>query len=285
MTNTGKPYEALTEQVFQRLLAQERFCANVRRDVRMQGKSGTTHQIDVCFDFVAGMTPFLAIVQCKDWAAAVKQEQVFSFLSVLEDIAGQPRGIMVARSGFQDGACKFAHQHGIVLYELRDPKDEDWTGLFRSFQIELVLQNPHYRNVTPCFDREWMEQECRRLGITSKTVQLKIVQDPEAVALASGGCCDLRVPLSRHLPSRADEWTPIRHDFPEGLMFRVAEGPFSLVRVSAVTAEAKVTFSRSMISISLDHLVAHTFKDVLKGTIRFLDAEGGAIEDDQEDRP
>ena len=129
MKNTGKPYEQLTEQVFTRLLAHGgHVCANVRRDIILQGKS-TKHQIDVYFDFMAGPALYQTLVQCKDWGAPVKQEQVLAFHDVLNDIPGQPRGIMVARSGFQEGAHNVARHHGIELYELREPRDEDWTGL------------------------------------------------------------------------------------------------------------------------------------------------------------
>lgn len=276
MTNTGRPYEELTEQVLRRLLAQENLCTNVRRGTTIQGKS-TAHEIDVSFDFEVGPTKYLTIVQCKDWASAVKQEQVLAFLAVLDDIPGQPRGIMVSRSGFQEGACNVARHHGIVLYELRDPKDEDWKGLFRRIQVELVVQNPEYRNVAPCLDESWLHRECDRLGIGPGRIDVKIVQDPTVVALESGGYCDLRSPLSQHLPSQADEWTPIRHEFPEGLMFRVGEGPIPLVRAYAVTAEVRVTFSRRTISVSCDHLVAYCFRDVLTGTSRFLDKDGNAV--------
>src|SRR4051812_12729057 len=101
--NTGKAYEELTQQVFDRLLAQSKICTQVQRDVKVQGKS-TTHQIDVLFDFRAGPSVYRTIVQCKDWSSAVKQEQVLAFHSVLNDIPGQPRGVIVSRAGFQEGA-------------------------------------------------------------------------------------------------------------------------------------------------------------------------------------
>ena len=273
MTNTGKAYEALTEKVFRRLLDQQGFCANVRRDVSIPGKSGVSHQVDVCFDFIAGPTRFLGIVQCKDWSSAVEQEMVLAFQAVLNDIPGQPRGIMVARSGFQSGARTLAGHHGIELYELRPPKDEDWVGLTRTIRIEYEIQCPHFRNVTPCLDEKWVHAECERLGITGR-FQIRGFQPAESVPTPGGGLCDIRKPLVAALPPDALEWTPIRVEFPDGLMFRVMDGPLPAVRVRAVTAEGKFTFSHRVATASLDHLVAYCFRDVLKGTSRLLTQYG-----------
>ncbi|MGO9289594.1 MAG: restriction endonuclease [Polyangia bacterium] len=286
MTNTGKPYEALTEQVFLRLLAQQRLCANVRRNVRMQGKSGVTHQIDVCFDFVAGATTFLAIVQCKDWAFAVKQEQVFAFLSVLEDVPGQPRGIMVARSGFQEGAREFAQTHGIQLYELRDPKDEDWDGLFRTIEIHLTFVMPRYDDVMLFPDIEWLRQECDRLQLPKG--QVKVTIDPDHMSFfyeSSGLPCDLRRLLSSHAPSGLHDWTPIAFDLSDPLVADLPNGPPPRVRIKSISAKTRMTQHQRTISIKCDHLVAYCFRDVLKGTVQFLDAEGSLLEDKDKDEP
>jgi hypothetical protein len=278
VTNTGKPYEALTERVFQRLLAQEKPCVNVRRDTTIQGKS-TTHQIDVSFDFVMGPLKFQTLIECKDRTSAIKQEQVLAFNSVLDDVQGRPRGIMVSCSGFQEGARNYARDHSIELYELRAPKDEDWAGLFRSAEIDLMIQNPEYRNVTPCLDEPWMRNECDRLGVTSPSIAFTLFPDLRTTAFESDGYCDLRGPLGEHMASFTEEWTPIRHEFPEGLMFQVAEGPLPVVRAIAVTAEARVTLTRTRISVSLDHIVAYCFRDVLIGTFRFLDKDGNNLND------
>jgi hypothetical protein len=48
----------------------------------------------------------------------VKQEHVLAFKAILDDIPGQPRGVIVSRSGFQRGAWKVALASGIQLFQL-----------------------------------------------------------------------------------------------------------------------------------------------------------------------
>jgi hypothetical protein len=276
--NTGKPYEALTEQVFQRLLAQERLCVNVRRDTIVQGKS-TAHQIDVCFDFKVGTTKYLTIVQCKDWASAVKQEQVLAFLAVLQDIPGQPRGIMVTRSRFQKGAREVARKNGIELYELRAPKDEDWNGLIRTVQIELVFIRPEFRCVCLKPDIEWLRGECRRLQIP-KGEEPTIAINPEQLTFhyESGSLCDLRMLMSSHAPPGPCDWTPIAFDLPDPLFAELPDGPIPTVRFASITAEGRIVECRRTSVVNADHLVAYCFRDVMKGTVRFLGVEGGPLD-------
>lgn len=163
--NTGTSYEVLTQEVFTRLHAQQGLVTNVERNVSLDGKApGTRHQIDVTFTFEAGGVSYRTIVQCKDWGAPVKQEQVFAFKQVLEEIPGQPRGIIVARSGFQDGAKKFAAHHGILLYELREPKDEDWKGLIRTVITKLRIREPHFEDVHLVPDEAAIRAEMKAQG-------------------------------------------------------------------------------------------------------------------------
>ena len=284
MTNTGKPYEALTERVFRRLLTQEGLCVNVRRDTTIQGKA-TAHQIDVSFDFVVGPTKYLTIVQCKDWASAVKQEQVLAFQTVLQDIPGQPRGIMVSRSGFQEGARTFARHHGIELYELRDPKDEDWDGLIRTVEIQLTFISPHFRDVRLNPDIVWMRRECDRLQIPYGS-GLQVTIDPARLKFhyESGPPCDLRKLMQSHGPSGVCDWTPVAFDLPDPLLADLPEGPIPQVRITSIAAQARIVESHRTISVT-DHLVAYCFRDVLKGTVRFLDGAGGPLGEDDEDPP
>jgi Restriction endonuclease len=60
------------------------------------------------------------VVQVKDWMNPVNQGELFKFKGVLDDLPGRPTGIVVTRSGYQKGAREFAHEHGILIYELRE---------------------------------------------------------------------------------------------------------------------------------------------------------------------
>jgi hypothetical protein len=273
MKNTGKPYELLTQQVFARLLAQpEGVCANVERDVALVGK-GTTHKVDVTFEFIVGPIKYRTIVQCKDWASAVKQEQVFAFQSVLSDIPGQPRGIIVSRSGFQEGARTFARLHGIELYELREPRDEDWEGLYRTVNIKLMVQSPRFE-VRYVLDEEWIRQEGIRLGLSSGT-SVSINPSVAALVTDSGEKCDLRHVLRPHIPPQLGESAYVHHRFEERTFLESPQSPIPRLLVSGVDATITLHIDERDIQLNLDHLVAYCFRDVLGGTIRFLGSDGG----------
>lgn len=118
-TNTGKPYERLTRRVFETLLAQQSVKnLRVEHDIKLQGLTNE-HQIDVYWEFETGGITYRTVVECKDKTKPVEKQTLHALWTTLQDLPGQPRGVVVARSGFQEGAERFAKAHGILLYELR----------------------------------------------------------------------------------------------------------------------------------------------------------------------
>jgi hypothetical protein len=73
--------------------------------------------------FELGGVEYQTIVQTKNWGKPVDQLHLFAFKAILEDIPGQPRGIFVARSGYQSGAKEVALKLGILIYELKEAED------------------------------------------------------------------------------------------------------------------------------------------------------------------
>jgi len=276
LKNTGKPYEALTEQVFTRLLAQGSLCANVERDVVLTGKS-TCHQIDVTFTFVAGPTTYRTIVQCKDWGTPVKQEHVLAFHGVLNDIPGQPRGIIVSRSGFQKGARNVAEHHGIQLYQLREPCDEDWDGLFRRIIINLTIQAPHFDEVRVLPDVDWIRKEADKLGLATLNVDMKLDAGQPSIENEFGAACDLKQILSAYLPSAANQPVRVRHLFTESTYVNAPECPIPRLRLLGVEATITVFEDHREVHADLDHLIAYAFRDVIGGSVQFLGQDGGPV--------
>lgn len=284
MTNTGKPYESLTEKVFSRLLEQDGICANVERDVVLAGRS-TTHQIDVTFEFVAGPTRYRTIVQCKDWASTVKQEQVLAFHGVLADIPGQPRGIMVARSGFQAGARKVAAHHGIELYELREPRDEDWDGLARVTSIVTTVRMhiPKFENEAFVFDEAWIKEQLLLLKIAEIELDFHFNFRVDKAVSESGEPYDLVRGLNSHVPQELCEAVPICHTFPTPLFVNAPGCPIPKLRILGIRADVTLREDPhpQVITASVDHLIAYCFRDVLQGKSRFLDGDGGEVGGEQ----
>jgi Restriction endonuclease len=275
--NTGTAYEVLTQEVFSRLHAQERLCTNVERNVFLEGKSGARHQIDVTFTVEVGGISYRTIVQCKDWGSPVKQGQVLEFKQVLDEIPGQPRGIIVARSGFQEGAKAVAAHHGIMLYELREPKDVDWNGLIRTIITQAHFRAPHFENVRLVLDEVAIREELKARGLPGIDVNFSGHPGAAPTVLASGAPCDLNRILNARVPKEGVGPVQVRHDFTEAVFVEVPGSPLPRLRLQAIEATIRVTEHHREIRVNVDHLIAYAFRDVLSGEVRFLGADGQRV--------
>jgi Restriction endonuclease len=143
--NTGIPYELLIRSIFQEILGQDKAkTIRVKQNTSVQGKL-SKHQIDVLWTFSLGGITYTTIVQAKDWHSKIKKEHLSEFHDVLEDIPGQPRGVLVTRSGFQSGAKSLADKHGIKLYLLHNRQPSIKLARLGYFNITLDLQHRLFR--------------------------------------------------------------------------------------------------------------------------------------------
>jgi len=116
--NTGTEYELLVRDIFQAILNQKQVTnIKVEHNVTLQGNT-SPHQVDVYWKFEHIGITYENVIQAKDWGSRVKQEQLFAFNCVLDDLPGRPKGIFVTRTGYQKGARKYADANGIILYKL-----------------------------------------------------------------------------------------------------------------------------------------------------------------------
>lgn len=123
--NTGKQYELRVKSLYESILAlhgDEFKNIRVKHNVHLESisarsKDGTSikRQIDVYWEFELAGTVHRVCVQTKDMDRRVTLGMVDTFRSVLDDIAGQPRGIIVSRKGYQKGAEAFAKARGIDI--------------------------------------------------------------------------------------------------------------------------------------------------------------------------
>jgi hypothetical protein len=272
--NTGTSYEILTQEVFSRIHAHEGLCTNVERNIFLVGKSGAKHQIDVTFTFKAAGISYRTIVQCKDWGSPVKQGQVLEFQQVLSEIPGQPRGIVVSRSGFQVGARTLAAHHGIKLYELREPRDEDWEGLIRTVETTVKILAPEFRNVRLLPDEGWVREQLKALGMQQIDLEVESFPGIDTIAYASGDPCDLNAIVNGYVPNHPCEGMSIRHFFESPPFLELANRPLPRLRIRGIQAEIVVRKLKKVLRVNLDHLVAYCLRDVLGGEAQFLQADG-----------
>lgn len=148
--NNSTEYELFTREIYQQLVDADTVKATkVQHNVKLEGKSGQKHQIDVYWEYeIAGVTHKVAI-ECKNYSKPIAIGKVRDFYGVLSDL-NNVAGIMVTKAGFQEGAKKFAKQYGISLKELRNPtREECIIGEF------ITTISANIRHTLFLVDEEW----------------------------------------------------------------------------------------------------------------------------------
>jgi Restriction endonuclease len=113
------------ERIIEKIHRQWSPDAQIQHDERVRGHSGRQRQLDVTIRTRVGPYSILIVVECKEQLRPVGISQVEAFAKKLEDV-GASQGVMVSRSGFDDGARAIAAQNQIRLLNYRDAEDEDW---------------------------------------------------------------------------------------------------------------------------------------------------------------
>lgn len=121
--NDNIEYEKFTQEIYNEIL-KNLYVKNidVKHNVKLTGKSGQKHQIDVYWEYQYDNTTFKIVIECKNYNHTVSIGKVRDFFGVLYDLENV-KGIMVTKKGYQEGAKKFGEHYGIDLMELRVPED------------------------------------------------------------------------------------------------------------------------------------------------------------------
>ena len=126
--NPNTAFECFTQRVYQRLVNSEVLKPTlVRHNVKLTGKSGCEHQIDVYWEYERDGVMNRVAIECKNYDSNLSIGKVRGFYGVLQDLENV-RGIMVTRKGYQKSAKKFAEFYGISLKKLRRPEWNESIG-------------------------------------------------------------------------------------------------------------------------------------------------------------
>lgn len=106
--NANIEYEKFTQEIYQELVnADVVKSTKVKHNIKILGKSGQKHQIDVYWEYeIAGVLHKVA-VECKNYNKPIPISKVRDFYGVLSDL-DNVSGIMVTKIGYQEGAKKLA---------------------------------------------------------------------------------------------------------------------------------------------------------------------------------
>ena len=115
MIPLSEEYELLVRDLHDALVKNDSVDnVSVRHNVKIRGKSGAMHQIDVYWEFDVAGVKYKTCIECKHHNRKVQKSAVASFVGVLDDI-GNTNGIFATTVGYQSGAASLALHKGIRL--------------------------------------------------------------------------------------------------------------------------------------------------------------------------
>ena len=103
---------------------------------KVQGKSGTYHQIDVLASHDDGIHKYRTAIECKYWNKKIPKGHVLELSGKITD-ANIEKGILVSKYGFTRDAITIAKSNNIGLVQLRRSMASDWDGYIKVVSGEL----------------------------------------------------------------------------------------------------------------------------------------------------
>lgn len=273
--NNGAELEQLTQQVFQTILDQDQVQnIEVERNVRLAGVL-TSHQIDIFWEFIVGEIRYRTLVEVKDWKETVDQAEILKFRAVLDDLPGQPRGIIVSQSGFQAGARRIAAANGIVLYELRKLREADLNNRVSALVLNLVVSLPSASDIHLEHDENWRRSEALRLGL-NEAPRLQLSLDPPETKLFDNDGKEIgtvQAVIDDLYPKGLLELAPIRvrHAFNQPTFLETHAPSFPRLKVVALRVTICSSKIEQEVVLDVNEFVDYVLKETLTGAVQAFD--------------
>lgn len=269
----GTDYEKFTQDVYQSLInAQGIGTIKVQHDLKIKGRSGQNHQIDVYWEYVIAGVKHCAAIECKNYNKEVSVGRVRDFYGVLSDI-GNINGIIVSKKGFQKGAIDYASHYGINLKELREPKAEDWKGRIRSIEISPVMVLPHIKKRFISIDEEWVKKNIELPKDGDFSYSIGGLSNEIWLVDNNGARLKNFHQLDQELPINWKEEKDLKHNYKFDDAYIVVD-KFGRLKIKEIQYVYDVTVTKmSSVTIQTDDPKA-IIKDSLTGEIKFINKDG-----------
>ena len=269
-------FELFTRHVYQKLVNNDVLKPTlVKHNVKLKGKSGCEHQIDVYWEYeIAGSLHRVAI-ECKNYNSPVEIGNVRDFKGVLDDL-NNVNGIMVSAQGYQSGAKKYAEQYGILLKELRTPNWRDTVG-------ELVIR--FHSEIRHClflideeiaaqkgFDLQRYREFRASMGFDDadrcrNATHLPLTTKDSIIRNAKGKRITTLDELEKQLPDNPKPNSSFVFPFEDAWM----ETPhWGLLKIHEVKYEYESEDTERVIGIAANMFVEAILKDAISGEIQYV---------------
>ena len=272
--NPNIEYEKFTQEIYQELVnADVLNTTDVQHNVKLKGRSGQEHQIDVYWEYEIAGTKHKVAIECKNYNQAVPIGRVRDFFGALYDLV-DVKGIMVTKVGYQKGAKEYASYYGIDLKELRSPN----SGEAVIGEVELHI-NTSTRHCLFLVDDNYAEtdkfsvyQYKRRLDfmridrtsrwINATHIPLELID--RNIINSNGTTITTLEKIEKELPKDSDSDIVFKYED------AYVNTRWGKIKINEIKYEYEYKNEKKIIAIDAQDFVKAILKDALNGEIRMI---------------
>ena len=272
--NPNFEYEKFTQEIYQELVnADVLKTTDVQHNIKLKGRSGQEHQIDVYWEYEIAGTKQKVAIECKNYNKTVGIGKVRDFYGVLYDL-NNVAGIMVTKIGYQKGAKEYASEYGISLKELRAPNPgEAIIGeVEMNFDISvrrcLFLVDADYAE-TDKFSvtkykhfLDWMSLNNESSWASSTHVPLELVE--RNIVNSNGVTIVTLEKIEKELPKDSDSDIVFKYED------AYVNTRWGKIKINEIKNEYEYKNEKKIIAIDAQDFVKAILKDALNGEIRLI---------------
>lgn len=275
--NQNTEYERFTQEIYQQLVNLDvKWKTDVQHNVKLEGRSGQKHQIDVYWEYEIAGNKHRVAIECKNYNKLVPIGIVRNFKGVLDDLNGV-NGILVTKVGYQEGAKKYAQEYGISLKELRTP------GYGESIIGEIGLtMHLNMRHTLFLVDEEWAAEKGLNLagyrrflnatrlqndGKWTNTTHIPLQTDEDIIRDSQGKAISSLPELEEQLPDERLNDDPVSFALKDAYISVHGAGP---VKIKEVRYEYENKVEEKRIAIDAEGFVKAILKDVITRSTTLL---------------
>lgn len=272
--NPNIEYEKITQEIYQELVnADVLKTTDVQHNIKLKGRSGQEHQIDVYWEYEIAGTKQKVAIECKNYNKTVGIGKVRDFYGVLYDL-NNVAGIMVTKIGYQKGAKEYASEYGISLKELRAPNPgEAIIGeVEMNFDISvrrcLFLVNADYAE-TDKFSvtkykhfLDWMSLNNESSWASSTHVPLELVE--RNIVNSNGVTIVTLEKIEEELPKDSDSDIVFKYED------AYVNTRWGKIKINEIKYEYEYKNEKKIIAIDAQDFVKAILKDALNGEIKLI---------------
>ena len=272
--NPNIEYEKFTQEIYQELVnADVLKTTNVQHNVKLKGRSGQQHQIDVYWEYEIAGTKQKVAIECKNYNKTVAVGKVRDFYGVLCDL-NNVAGIMVTKVGYQKGAKEYASEYVISLKELRAPNPgeaivgEVEMNLYISVRrcLFLVDENDSETNKLSVSKYKqfltWMSLDKESSWINATHIPLELID--RNIINSNGSIITTLEKIEEELPEDSDSDIVFKYED------AFVNTRWGRTKINEIKYEYRYTNEKKIIAIDAQNFVKAILKDALDGEIRFI---------------